>query len=105
MLFELPKLKNKDEFFSPDPQSLKDKLYKRRLSSMYQEQCISLEEELARIREEEGARREIFKVWGSLPVGEGLGSWLGVPFLAHRFSCTPGIGTYTSKMGGDAYRP
>ena len=28
---------------------------------MYQEQCISLEEELARIREEEGARREIFK--------------------------------------------
>ena len=36
---------------------------------MYQEQCISLEEELARIREEEGARREIFKVWGSLPLG------------------------------------
>ncbi|KAF6117820.1 coiled-coil domain containing 77 [Phyllostomus discolor] len=28
---------------------------------MYQEQCISLEEELARIREEEGVRREIFK--------------------------------------------
>lgn len=42
--------------------SLKDKLIQeRRLSSMYQEQCISLEEELARIREEEGARREIFK--------------------------------------------
>ena len=33
---------------------------------MYQEQCISLEEELARIREEEGVRREIFKV-NSLP--------------------------------------
>uniref|UniRef100_A0A8B9Y023 Coiled-coil domain containing 77 n=1 Tax=Bos mutus grunniens TaxID=30521 RepID=A0A8B9Y023_BOSMU len=50
--------------------SLKDKLIQeRRLSSMYQEQCISLEEELARIREEEGARREIFKVWGSLPLG------------------------------------
>lgn len=28
---------------------------------MYQEQCISLEEELAKIREEEGVRREIFK--------------------------------------------
>jgi coiled-coil domain-containing protein 77 len=29
---------------------------------MYQEQCISLEEELAQIREEEKVRREIFKV-------------------------------------------
>ena len=38
---------------------------------MYQEQCISLEEELARIREEEGVRRELFKVCGSLPVLEG----------------------------------
>ena len=72
VLFRLPKLKNKDEFISPDPQSLKDKLIQeRRLSSMYQEQCISLEEELARIREEEGVRRELFKVWGSLPVMEG----------------------------------
>ena len=34
---------------------------------MYQEQCISLEEELARIREEERVRREIFKVQNSLP--------------------------------------
>ncbi|XP_040594475.1 coiled-coil domain-containing protein 77 isoform X2 [Mesocricetus auratus] len=42
--------------------SLKDKLIQeKKLSSMYQEQCISLEEELARIREEEGVRREIFK--------------------------------------------
>ncbi|XP_051011223.1 coiled-coil domain-containing protein 77 [Acomys russatus] len=42
--------------------SLKDKLIQeKKLSNMYQEQCISLEEELARIREEEGARREIFK--------------------------------------------
>ncbi|CAO2606396.1 Coiled-coil domain-containing protein 77 [Lemmus lemmus] len=42
--------------------SLKDKLtQEKKLSSMYQEQCISLEEELARIREEEGVRREIFK--------------------------------------------
>ncbi|XP_047643806.1 coiled-coil domain-containing protein 77 isoform X1 [Phacochoerus africanus] len=42
--------------------SLKDKIVQeKRLSNMYQEQCISLEEELARIREEEGVRREIFK--------------------------------------------
>ncbi|EHH65979.1 coiled-coil domain-containing protein 77 isoform X1 [Macaca nemestrina] len=42
--------------------SLKDKLVQeKKLSGMYQEQCISLEEELARIREEEGMRREIFK--------------------------------------------
>lgn len=42
--------------------SLKDKLIQeKKLSSMYQEQCISLEEELAKIREEEGVRREIFK--------------------------------------------
>lgn len=42
--------------------SLKDKLVQeKKLSTMYQEQCISLEEELARIREEEGVRREIFK--------------------------------------------
>ncbi|XP_012603759.2 coiled-coil domain-containing protein 77 isoform X3 [Microcebus murinus] len=42
--------------------SLKDKLtQEKKLSNMYQEQCISLEEELARIREEEGMRREIFK--------------------------------------------
>nr|XP_044612392.1 coiled-coil domain-containing protein 77 isoform X5 [Equus asinus] len=42
--------------------SLKDKLVQeKKLSSMYQEQCIALEEELARIREEEGVRREIFK--------------------------------------------
>uniref|UniRef100_A0A8C8U464 Coiled-coil domain containing 77 n=1 Tax=Peromyscus maniculatus bairdii TaxID=230844 RepID=A0A8C8U464_PERMB len=42
--------------------SLKDKLIQeKKLSNMYQEQCISLEEELARIREEEGVRREIFK--------------------------------------------
>uniref|UniRef100_A0A8C7AK93 Coiled-coil domain containing 77 n=1 Tax=Neovison vison TaxID=452646 RepID=A0A8C7AK93_NEOVI len=42
--------------------SLKDKLVQeKKLSNMYQEQCISLEEELARIREEEGVRREIFK--------------------------------------------
>nr|KAF6373161.1 coiled-coil domain containing 77 [Pipistrellus kuhlii] len=41
---------------------LKDKLIQeKKLSNMYQEQCISLEEELARIREEEGMRREIFK--------------------------------------------
>lgn len=42
--------------------SLKDKLIQeKKLSNMYQEQCISLEEELARIQEEEGVRREIFK--------------------------------------------
>lgn len=46
-----------------DPQSLKDKLaQEQKLSTMYQEQCISLEEELARLREEEGVRMEIFKV-------------------------------------------
>lgn len=49
--------------------SLKDKLIQeKKLSNMYQEQCISLEEELARIREEEGMRREIFKVQNSLPL-------------------------------------
>ncbi|KAF7484348.1 Hypothetical predicted protein [Marmota monax] len=43
-------------------QSLKDKLaQEKKLSNMYQEQCIALEEELAKIREEEGVRREIFK--------------------------------------------
>ncbi|XP_078211358.1 coiled-coil domain-containing protein 77-like [Callithrix jacchus] len=42
--------------------SLKDKLVQeKKLSNMYQEQCISLEEELARICEEEGMRSEIFK--------------------------------------------
>ncbi|KAM4819744.1 coiled-coil domain-containing protein 77 [Thomomys bottae] len=42
--------------------SLKEKLaQEQKLSAMYQEQCISLEEELARIREEEGVRRDIFK--------------------------------------------
>ncbi|KAG3292677.1 coiled-coil domain-containing protein 77 isoform X1 [Ictidomys tridecemlineatus] len=42
--------------------SLKDKLaQEKKLSNMYQEQCIALEEELAKIREEEGVRREIFK--------------------------------------------
>uniref|UniRef100_A0A2K5EBZ5 Coiled-coil domain-containing protein 77 n=1 Tax=Aotus nancymaae TaxID=37293 RepID=A0A2K5EBZ5_AOTNA len=42
--------------------SLKDKLVQeKKLSNIYQEQCISLEEELARIREEEGMRGEIFK--------------------------------------------
>ncbi|XP_007935239.2 coiled-coil domain-containing protein 77 [Orycteropus afer afer] len=42
--------------------TLKDKLtQEKKLSNMYQEQCISLEEELARIREEESVRREIFK--------------------------------------------
>ncbi|XP_040828132.1 coiled-coil domain-containing protein 77 [Ochotona curzoniae] len=42
--------------------SLKDKLaQEQKLSTMYQEQCISLEEELARLREEEGVRMEIFK--------------------------------------------
>ncbi|GAB1291223.1 Coiled-coil domain-containing protein 77 [Apodemus speciosus] len=42
--------------------SLKDKLIQeKKLSNMYQEQCVSLEEELARMREEEGVRREIFK--------------------------------------------
>ncbi|KAF6339012.1 coiled-coil domain containing 77 [Rhinolophus ferrumequinum] len=42
--------------------SLKDKLLQeKKLSNMYQTQCISLEEELARIREEEGVRKEIFK--------------------------------------------
>ncbi|XP_020032276.2 coiled-coil domain-containing protein 77 isoform X2 [Castor canadensis] len=42
--------------------SLKDKLVQeKKLSNMYQEQCISLEEELAQIREEEKVRREIFK--------------------------------------------
>ncbi|XP_007526303.1 coiled-coil domain-containing protein 77 isoform X1 [Erinaceus europaeus] len=42
--------------------SLKDKLIQeKKLSNMYQEQCISLEEQLAQIREEEGVKREIFK--------------------------------------------
>ncbi|XP_006862836.1 PREDICTED: coiled-coil domain-containing protein 77 [Chrysochloris asiatica] len=46
----------------PKMPTLKDKLIQeKKLSNMYQEQCISLEEELARIREEEGVRREIFK--------------------------------------------
>ncbi|XP_006179001.1 coiled-coil domain-containing protein 77 [Camelus ferus] len=49
---------NQDDYVK----SLKDKLLQeKRLSGMYREQCVSLEEELARIREEEGARREIFK--------------------------------------------
>lgn len=56
-------------FFTFDLQSLKDKLIQeKKLSNMYQEQCISLEEELARIREEEGMRREIFKVQYTLPL-------------------------------------
>lgn len=56
-------------FFTFNLQSLKDKLIQeKKLSNMYQEQCISLEEELARIREEEGMRREIFKVQNSLPL-------------------------------------
>ncbi|XP_072510184.1 coiled-coil domain-containing protein 77 isoform X2 [Notamacropus eugenii] len=43
-------------------QSLKEKLLQeQKLSSMYQEQCIALEEELARIREEDDMRRKIFK--------------------------------------------
>ncbi|XP_075408344.1 coiled-coil domain-containing protein 77 isoform X2 [Tenrec ecaudatus] len=42
--------------------TLKEKLVQEKhLSTMYQEQCISLEEELARIQEEEGIKREIFK--------------------------------------------
>nr|XP_044993468.1 coiled-coil domain-containing protein 77 isoform X1 [Jaculus jaculus] len=42
--------------------SLKDKLLQeKKLSTMYQQQCISLEEDLAQIREEEGVRREIFQ--------------------------------------------
>lgn len=42
--------------------SLKDKLaQEKKLSSMYQKQCMALEEELARIREEEGVKREIFR--------------------------------------------
>lgn len=50
-------------FSTFDLQCLKDKLIQeKKLSNMYQEQCISLEEELSRIREEEGMRREIFKV-------------------------------------------
>lgn len=54
-------------FFSFNLQSLKDKLaQEKKLSNMYQEQCISLEDQLARIREEEGVRREIFKVQSSL---------------------------------------
>ncbi|XP_036614425.1 coiled-coil domain-containing protein 77 isoform X2 [Trichosurus vulpecula] len=43
-------------------QSLKEKLLQeQKLSSMYQEQCVALEEELARIREEDAMRRKIFK--------------------------------------------
>ncbi|XP_045151879.1 coiled-coil domain-containing protein 77 [Echinops telfairi] len=42
--------------------TLKEKLVQeKQLSTMYQEQCISLEEELARIQEEEGIKKEIFK--------------------------------------------
>ncbi|KAM9672820.1 coiled-coil domain-containing protein 77 isoform 2-T5 [Trichechus inunguis] len=42
--------------------TLKDKLVQeKKLSNMYQEQCIALEEEVAQIREEECVRREIFK--------------------------------------------
>ncbi|KAK2498237.1 hypothetical protein MC885_013040 [Smutsia gigantea] len=42
--------------------SLKDKLVQeKKLSNMYHEQCISLEEELAQIREEEAVKRETFK--------------------------------------------
>ncbi|KAJ8790827.1 hypothetical protein J1605_020921 [Eschrichtius robustus] len=54
----------KDQLMSKIKQyrSLKEKIVQeKKLSSMYQEQCISLEEELAQIREEEGVRREIFK--------------------------------------------
>lgn len=41
--------------------SPKDKLIQeKKLSNIYQEQCISLEEELPLRKEEEGVRREIF---------------------------------------------
>ncbi|XP_074125417.1 coiled-coil domain-containing protein 77 isoform X1 [Sminthopsis crassicaudata] len=43
-------------------QSLKEKLLQeQKLSCMYQDQCVALEEELARIREEDDMRRKIFK--------------------------------------------
>ncbi|XP_078012159.1 coiled-coil domain-containing protein 77 isoform X2 [Phascolarctos cinereus] len=43
-------------------QSLKEELLQeQKLSCMYQEQCIALEEELARIREEDDMARKIFK--------------------------------------------
>ncbi|XP_062050616.1 coiled-coil domain-containing protein 77 isoform X2 [Lepus europaeus] len=58
----LPVLRDSHHTQNEYIKSLKDKLaQEKKLSTMYQEQCISLEEELARIREEEGVRREIFK--------------------------------------------
>ncbi|XP_068950462.1 coiled-coil domain-containing protein 77 isoform X2 [Petaurus breviceps papuanus] len=43
-------------------QSLKEKLLQeQKLSCMYREQCVALEEELARIREEDDMRQKIFK--------------------------------------------
>ncbi|XP_074050795.1 coiled-coil domain-containing protein 77 isoform X2 [Macrotis lagotis] len=43
-------------------QTLKEKLVQeQKLSCMYQEQCIALEEELAQIREEDDMRQKIFK--------------------------------------------
>lgn len=40
---------------------------------MYQKQCMALEEELARIREEEGVKREIFRVQTPWPRARGGG--------------------------------
>lgn len=37
-------------------------MQEQRLSNMYREQCITLESELARIREEGDVGRELFKV-------------------------------------------
>ncbi|XP_027713079.1 coiled-coil domain-containing protein 77 [Vombatus ursinus] len=54
----LPATQEQDKYI----QSLKeDLLQEQKLSCMYQEQCIALEEELARIREEDDMRRRIFK--------------------------------------------
>ena len=47
VLFELPKLKNKDEFFSPsDPQSLKDKLIQERKGKKKKERAYIRKESI-----------------------------------------------------------
>lgn len=86
-------------------QSLKDKLVQeKKLSSMYQEQCIALEEELARIREEEGVRREIFKVQNSLPLTVEREVRMAPGGFSHLHKCLP-VSLYlgSHQQDGEAF--
>ncbi|XP_007503855.1 coiled-coil domain-containing protein 77 isoform X2 [Monodelphis domestica] len=58
----LPAVQELQEEQNAYAQNLKEKLFQeQKLSCMYQEQCVALEEELARIREEDDMRQKIFK--------------------------------------------